>query len=67
MRTLTKTRAIGGSLVVTIPANMVKEKSIKKNEMIEIEVNKIKIDGFGKFKGIGLFREEDRLKGQLEE
>ncbi|MBS3171899.1 AbrB/MazE/SpoVT family DNA-binding domain-containing protein [Candidatus Woesearchaeota archaeon] len=67
MKTYSKTRAIGGSLVVTIPANIVKAERIKENELVEIEIKKTKKDYFGTLKGIGRFTEEDELKGQLEE
>jgi len=67
MKALAKTRVVGGSIMVTIPAEIVREKAIRDNEMIEIEVNKIKRDYFGALKGIGHFTREDRLRGQLEE
>ena len=67
MKTYSKTRAIGGSLVVTIPTNIVKNERLKENELVEIEINKVKKDYFGALKGIESFTEEDELKGQLEE
>lgn len=66
MKSLTRTRAVGGSLMVTLPKEIVKEKSIKEGELIEIEVEKIKKDFFGCLKGIGKFTKEDKIKGQLE-
>lgn len=66
MESLTKTRRIGGSLVVTIPSQIVKEKAIEENELVSISINKVKKDFFGAFKGIGPFTKEDELKGQLE-
>lgn len=65
MKALTRTRAIGGSLIVTIPKEIVKEESLKENELVEIEVEKIKKDGFGLFKGIGRFTKEDELDTEL--
>ena len=68
MKTLTRTRTIGGSLMVTIPKEIVKEESIQEGELVELTVNKIKKSGFGIFRGqLGKFTEEDKLKGQLEE
>lgn len=67
MKALTRTRVIGGSLVVTIPKEIVKEESIQEGELVEIELAKIKKDFFGALKGIGPFTEEDKLKEQLEE
>jgi hypothetical protein len=66
MKSLTRTRAVGGSLMVTIPAEIVKEKSIKDGELVEISVEKVKKDFFGMLKGIGPFKEEDKIKGQFE-
>ncbi len=67
MKTLAKTRAIGGSLVVTIPKEIVEKESIQEGELIEIEVEKIKKSGFGLLRGMRAFTKEDELKGQLEE
>jgi len=67
MKSLTRTRAVGGSLIVTIPREIIKEQSIQEGELVEIEIEKVKKDFFGAFKGIGPFTEKDRLKGQLEE
>ena len=65
MKTITKTRTIGGSLVITIPSNIVKNERLKENEVIEIEIKKLKKDYFGALKGLGSFTKEDELKGQL--
>lgn len=67
MKTITRTRAIGGSIVVTIPKEIVKEESLKEGELVEIEVSKIKKDYFGALKGIGRFTKGDKFKGQFEE
>lgn len=61
MRAVARARKIGGSLVVTIPKEIVKEESIQEGEAVEIEVEKIKKDFFGALKGIGKFTEEDEL------
>ena len=67
MKTLTRTRAIGGSLVVTIPKEIVKEKSLDEGQLVEIDIEKVKKDFFGALRGVGPFTQEDELKGQLEE
>lgn len=59
---LVKTRRIGGSLVVTLPKELTESKGIKEGEIIEITVNKLRVDGFGVLRGIGPFTAEDELK-----
>ena len=58
---LTKTRKVGGSIVVTLPKELVETQKIRENEYVEITVKKCKIDGFGILKGIGPFTVEDEL------
>ncbi|OGJ19969.1 hypothetical protein A3K73_03350 [Candidatus Pacearchaeota archaeon RBG_13_36_9] len=65
MKTLTRTRAIGGSLIVTIPIEIVKEERIKEGELVSIEVEKIRKSGFGILKGMRSFRKEDKLDTEL--
>lgn len=67
MKSLTKTRCVGGSLIVTIPSEIVRLVGLKENELVEVEVNRPKKDYFGALRGIGSFTEDDELKGQLEE
>lgn len=62
METITKTRGIGGSLVVTIPSEVVKLEDLKEGEYVEIKVKKIKRDYFGTLKGIGHYTRKDRAK-----
>ncbi len=50
---LAKTRKVGGSIVVTLPKELVETQKIRENEYVEITVKKCKIDGFGILKGIG--------------
>jgi len=61
-QTLATTRKVGGSLVVTIPIEIVKLEQLRGNEIVEIQVKKKKLDGFGILKGIGKFTREDRMK-----
>lgn len=58
---LVKTRRVGGSLVVTLPKELVESKKIKEGEILEIMVKKIKKNGFGVFKGMKSFTVEDEL------
>ena len=58
---LAKTRKVGGSLVVTLPKELVETKKIKEGEIIEISVKKLRKDGFGILKGVGPFTIEDEL------
>jgi len=67
MKILTRTRSVGGSLMVTIPKEIVKEELLIEGELVELEVEKVKKDFFGSLKGIGPFTKQDELKGQLEE
>ena len=58
---LVKTRKVGGSLVVTLPKELVKSKEIKEGEIIKIKVQKVKKDGFGILKGMKPFSHEDEI------
>ena len=60
MKTLAKTRAIGGSLVVTIPRKIVKEKSLRADQTIETTIESTKKEGFGILKGLETFTDKDR-------
>ena len=61
MKTIVRTRKIGGSLMVTIPKEIVKEEAIGEDEVIEIQVEKIKKSGFGIFRGMRSFKKEDEF------
>jgi len=65
MEALTRTRAIGGSLVVTIPKEIVKEEGLKEGELVGIKIEKIRKSGFGLLRGIGRFTKEDELDTEL--
>jgi bifunctional DNA-binding transcriptional regulator/antitoxin component of YhaV-PrlF toxin-antitoxin module len=58
---LTKTRKVGGSLVVTLPKELVESKKIKEGEIVEVIVKKVRKDGFGAFKGLSSFTAKDEL------
>ena len=59
---LTRARRIGGSLVVTLPKELVETQKIKENEFLEINVKKCRKKGFGALKGMKAFTVEDELK-----
>ncbi len=65
MEAIAKTRAIGGSLVVTIPSEIVKLENLQEGEYVEINVKKKRKDCFGVLKGIGEFKENDRMEDRL--
>ena len=67
METITKTRKIGGSLVVTIPKAVVDEERLRENQTVRIDIRKIRKSGFGISKGLPPFSKEDKFKAQLEE
>jgi len=67
MEALIRTRKIGGSLLVTIPKELVREENIVEGDLVKIDIEKIRKSGFGMLKGIGPFTKEDKFKGQLEE
>ncbi len=46
---------------MTLPKKLVDSRKIKEGELVEISVRKIKIDGFGAFRGLKSFRTEDEL------
>jgi len=58
---LAKTRKVGGSLVVTLPKELVENKKIREGEIVEIIVKKVRKDGFGVFKGLTPFTVKDEL------
>jgi len=66
MKSLTRTRSVGGSLIITIPSEIVKNEMIFENEVVEVEVKKAKQDFFGTLRGIGPFTRDDKIIGQLE-
>ncbi len=67
LKSLTRARRVGGSLVVTIPKEIVKEEQIEENELVEIAVKKPRKSYFGALKGIGSFTKNDRARGQLDD
>lgn len=61
-----RARKIGGSLVVTLPREVVKEENINENDELALIVKKRRKSYFGALKGIGSYnREEDRTKDRI--
>lgn len=67
MEVLTKLRKVGGSVMARIPKEVLEQESLHPGETVKLEVKKIKISGFGIFKGMRSFTKEDEFKGQLDE
>ncbi|MBI2559139.1 AbrB/MazE/SpoVT family DNA-binding domain-containing protein [Candidatus Woesearchaeota archaeon] len=67
MEVLTKLRKVGGSVMARIPKEVLEHESLHPGETVKIEVKKVKISGFGIFKGMRSFTKKDEFKGQLEE
>ena len=65
MKMITKTKKVGGSLMVVVPKKMIDAANIKEGEEVEIEVRKVKKKDFrkyfGAFKGVGPWTKEDRF------
>jgi len=57
-KTVTKTKKIGGSIMVRIPKEVVEMLSLGPEEFVEIKVGRIRKSGFGMAKGIGPFKHE---------
>ncbi len=55
---IVKARAIGGSIVVRIPREIVKEENIREGELVKIEVEKVKKSYFGVLKGMKSHKHE---------
>ena len=61
-RCLTKTRKVGGSIVVTLPKKLVETQKIKENEFVEISVKKCRKNGFGALKGHATVHRRGRVE-----
>ncbi|MGD0643437.1 MAG: hypothetical protein ABSA75_00860 [Candidatus Bathyarchaeia archaeon] len=59
---LAKTRKVGGSIVVTLPSELVKTQKIKENEFVELTIKKCRKSGFGALKNLSSFTVDDELK-----
>ena len=61
-RCLAKTRKVGGSIVITLPKELVQTQKIRENEFVEVTVKKCRKNGFGVLRGMAPFAVEDELK-----
>lgn len=61
MKVLAQARAIGGSLVVTIPRQIVKSLNIKPNAQVAVEFETPLKSAFGVFRGAKPFTAEDEM------
>ena len=59
MESVTKLRKVGGSIVATVPKNVVELEGLMPGQTVKISVKKIKKSFFGAAKGIGSFTKED--------
>ncbi len=55
---LVRARAVGGSIVVRIPREIVKEENIIEGALVKIEVEKVKKSYFGALKGMKPYKHE---------
>jgi antitoxin component of MazEF toxin-antitoxin module len=60
-RTLAKTRKVGGSLMITIPKEVVEQEDIHAGELVELVVKKARKNAFGIDPAIGPMTREDEL------
>lgn len=56
-----RTRRVGGSIVITIPMEVVEIARIKEGETLKIEIDKPKNSYFGALRGIGRIKHEERM------
>lgn len=59
---LARVRKVGGSLIVTIPREVVEEEGVKPGELVNIEIRKTKKSFFGAARGIGPFTRDDEMR-----
>ena len=62
VKVITMIKKVGGSLMVRLPTDAVKTKGLHEGEMVEIDVEKLRGGGFGIFRGMKPFTQEDELK-----
>lgn len=59
---IVRARKLGGSLVLTIPNDIVKDEGIKEGEAVKVSISKVQKDWFGAYKGkLKPFTKEDEL------
>lgn len=62
MKSITRTRQVGGSLIVTIPKEIVREEDLREGELVQIDIEKVAKSGFGALRGIRSFTSSDEMK-----
>lgn len=60
---VSRVRKVGGSLVVTIPRELVEEEGLRPGERVNLEVRRVRKSHFGVARGVGPFTAEDEMKG----
>ena len=60
MQSVTKLRKVGGSLVATVPKEIVELEGFIPGQMVKIELKKVRKSFFGAAKGIGPWTKEDK-------
>lgn len=62
MKTVTRMRKVGGSLVVTLPKEIVKEEGLHEGEIVVIDIEKAKKSAFGILRGMRSFTRKDEFE-----
>lgn len=60
MESLTKLTKVGGSIMATIPRELVEAEKLQPEQIVRIEVKKVKRSFLGALKGIGPWSKEDK-------
>ena len=55
-----KTRRVGGSLVVTVPREVVEMLGVREKEVLRLTIERPRRSYFGAFRGVGPFTHRDR-------
>ncbi len=66
METISRVKAVGGSLMVRIPKDIAKEESLQDGQLVKIEIKKVRKSGFGLLKGMRSFAKEDKFDFHVE-
>jgi anaerobic selenocysteine-containing dehydrogenase len=61
-RALARVRKVGGSLMVTIPKELVEQEGIREGEVVDLEIWRAQRSLFGFTPEIGPFTKDDRMK-----
>ncbi|MFH0837469.1 MAG: AbrB/MazE/SpoVT family DNA-binding domain-containing protein [Candidatus Aenigmatarchaeota archaeon] len=62
MKMISTVRQVGGSLMIRIPKEIVKEENIREGERMEIELGRVRKSYFGVLKGMKPFTQEEEMK-----